>query len=720
MLVWLRQITSGWPVALGVGLVTSLVVGLPPWLEPLELWLYDWLWQLRPLEAPDDRLLIVQVTEADIQALGSWPPSDARLHELLTNLDRHKPAGIGLDLYRDLPSPPGSEQLSQLFAQNKFIAPVCLLSGDHNPGVAPPPQADPRFLGFTNVPVDDGGVVRRVVIFSEPQPDSPCQTSYAFGFQTARLYLQQQRIDPKLTQAEELQLGDRILRRLPERAGGYYRAETGGYQILLNYRCATQITCLPTTQVVTLSEALQNKFRPEQVQGKVVLIGVTNAPSIEDKFFTPFSRQDPTLRMPGVVIHAQITSQLISTALDGRRPIETLPEWVEVLWLWACASGGAAVPQIKSFRRSVLVLLLVAGGIGGVGVGTFLAGVWVAIATPLAGLATAAAIMGAAKIYQQQQKLQRIAQQVKNQEQDLAMLRSLLQENNLGTTAAPPEAMEATAVAKASTIPQPNLIADRYRLGRMLGAGGFGLIYMAEDTHTHQDCVVKQLQPARKDPRFLEVARRLFRTEGEILALLGDHPQIPKLIDHFTEADQFYLVEEFIPGTPLNRELNQSWPEAKVVDFLQQMLPVLAFIHRHGVIHRDVKPSNILRHQQGRLVLIDFGAVKPITLHNDQPPANLTIAIGTKGYTPPEQYAGQPSLSSDIYALGMVAVHALTGRHPSDLPIDELTGEVQWQHLVNVDKPLATLIERMVRYHFRDRYANANQVIADLKRLNFH
>jgi serine/threonine protein kinase len=151
-----------------------------------------------------------------------------------------------------------------------------------------------------------------------------------------------------------------------------------------------------------------------------------------------------------------------------------------------------------------------------------------------------------------------------------------------------------------------------------------------------------------------------------------------------------------------------------VLDLLRQLLPVLGFIHSQYVIHRDLKPGNIIRDRQhGRLVLIDFGAVKEI---QPQVAENLdrTIAIGTRGYTPPEQYAGQPNYTSDIYALGSIAIEALTNTHPRYLPVDENTGNMLWHDLVNISPALTKVLDKMLAYHFRDRYQSATAVLIDL------
>jgi serine/threonine protein kinase len=231
--------------------------------------------------------------------------------------------------------------------------------------------------------------------------------------------------------------------------------------------------------------------------------------------------------------------------------------------------------------------------------------------------------------------------------------------------------------------------------------------------------VIKQLVPARRDANFVNLARRLFNTEAEILSKLGHHPQIPHLLAYFEHQQEFYLVQEFIDGTPLDRELDGAvdpWSEERVLDLLRQLLPVLGFIHSQYVIHRDLKPGNIIRDRQnGKLVTIDFGAVKEIQpqIPSEQ---DRTISIGTRGYTPPEQYAGQPNFTSDIYALGTIAIEALTNTHPRYLPVDESTGNLIWRDLATVSPALAQVLDKMVAYHFKDRYQSASAVLIDLPR----
>jgi len=269
------------------------------------------------------------------------------------------------------------------------------------------------------------------------------------------------------------------------------------------------------------------------------------------------------------------------------------------------------------------------------------------------------------------------------------------------------------------------LLDRRYEVTQVLGAGGFGRTYLARDTRRpgNPTCVVKQLKPLRSDPNFLETARRLFNSEAETLEQLGHHDQIPRLLAYFEEDQEFYLVQEFIEGHTLTQELQpgQQWEEGRVMTLLDEVLSILDFVHSHGVIHRDIKPDNLIRRKSdNKLVLVDFGAVKQIRTQfaATQGRASNTVAIGTPGYMASEQALGQPRPTSDIYALGIIAIQAITGLMPVNFQEDLSTGEILWQHLVPVSRGLATLLSKMVRYHFKDRYQSAAEALEALRLLN--
>lgn len=269
------------------------------------------------------------------------------------------------------------------------------------------------------------------------------------------------------------------------------------------------------------------------------------------------------------------------------------------------------------------------------------------------------------------------------------------------------------------------LLNGRYKIIQALGTGGFGQTFLAEDTLNPDQprCVVKQLKPASQDNSFLKIARRLFQTEVDILRQLGSHDQIPTLLDDFEDDQEFYLVQEFVEGQTLSDELAEKCrlTESEVVVMLQDILQILAFVHSKQVIHRDIKPSNLIRRKKdGQFVLIDFGAVKQIStqVNVEQIQTGHTISIGTQGYVPSEQLMGKPRFNSDLYALGLTAIQALTGIHPCELPNHQDTAEVLWQDQAAVNPRLAVILNKMVRYHFSQRFQSASEVLRFLNQLD--
>ncbi|YAF96452.1 MAG: protein kinase [Nodularia sp. CChRGM 3473] len=265
------------------------------------------------------------------------------------------------------------------------------------------------------------------------------------------------------------------------------------------------------------------------------------------------------------------------------------------------------------------------------------------------------------------------------------------------------------------------LLDQRYQVVEPLGKGGFGHTYIALDTRRpgNPTCVVKHLKPVTSDPEFLPTARRLFNREAETLEKLGNHDQIPRLLAYFEENEEFYLVQELIVGHPLSSEMppGAKWSEEQAITLLQEVLPILEFIHSNQVIHRDLKPDNLIRRSDNKIVLVDFGAVKQVKSYSIMTPEQLkneTIAIGTPGYMPSEQGQGRPRPCSDIYALGMIAIQTLTGLSPIQLGEDSVSGEIVWQHHTEVSDQLAAILNKMVRHYFKYRYQSAKDALQAL------
>lgn len=271
------------------------------------------------------------------------------------------------------------------------------------------------------------------------------------------------------------------------------------------------------------------------------------------------------------------------------------------------------------------------------------------------------------------------------------------------------------------------VLKTRYQVVQSLGAGVFGQTYIAVDVDHPQNpkCVVKQLKVNSSLPSYIETLRLRFLTETETLIQLGHHSQIPELIACFEENERFYLVQEFIEGhalsaeLPVQRDLNYLWSEGEVISFLEDVLNILEFIHARGVIHCDLKPENLIRRiSDNKLVLIDFGSIQPIDFGIEAELPIYRIPVTSLGYIPPEQFVGQTKPNSDIYALGMIAIQALTGLTPLQLKIDPQSNEILWRSKETVvSNYLATIISQMIRYDDKERFQSAPEVLQVLQQI---
>ena len=265
------------------------------------------------------------------------------------------------------------------------------------------------------------------------------------------------------------------------------------------------------------------------------------------------------------------------------------------------------------------------------------------------------------------------------------------------------------------------LLRDRFQVLRPIAQGGFGATFLAieENLPGKPPCVIKQLRPSGTTPYLLKMARELFTREAETLGKIGNHPQIPRLLDYFEDSGQFYLVQEYVSGLTLQQEVRKNgvYSEAGVRHFLSEIMALLQYIHGQRVIHRDIKPANLIRRSQdGRLVLIDFGAVKNqiITTGQSEHTALTAYAIGTSGFAPPEQMAMRPVYSSDIYAVGVTCIYLLTAKIPKDLEYNPTTGDMMWEHLVDISHHLTTVLKKMLEMSVRNRYQVAQDVLRAL------
>jgi CHASE2 domain-containing sensor protein len=337
-----------WAIVTGFA-VTGLTIG-SRYLGLLQAWelnALDTAIRLRPAENPDSRLLVVTVTEADVvaQKQAQEPSrgslSDRSLTKLLDKLTPHHPIAIGLDIYRDYPVNKADPALAkQLRNRDSQILGVCKASeaaaGDV--GVAPPPEISPDRLGFSDLLHDPDRVVRRHYLAFTPPTASPCQAAYGLSVQLALRYLATKGIDLEFTPQETWKLGKLTFAPLAAHAGGYQKTDALGHQILLNYRSAP--TPLDLAPSVTMADVLAGKIPATQIKDRIVLIGTTAA-SFHDYVLTPYTTAEGSVRaIPGVILQAQMVSQLLSAALDGRPLIRSWDLGQDALWIWGWAVSG--------------------------------------------------------------------------------------------------------------------------------------------------------------------------------------------------------------------------------------------------------------------------------------------------------------------------------------------------------------------------------------------
>ncbi|UJB68815.1 serine/threonine protein kinase [Acaryochloris sp. 'Moss Beach'] len=282
--------------------------------------------------------------------------------------------------------------------------------------------------------------------------------------------------------------------------------------------------------------------------------------------------------------------------------------------------------------------------------------------------------------------------------------------------------------------PPATTIANRYRIVRELGQGGFGCTYLVEDIHRFNErCVLKEFAPASESSEILLTkAKELFVREAAVLYKL-DHPQIPQFREWFMgpQDRSLCLVQDYVEGDTYQALLRervkqgQTYTESEIYRFLTQLLPVLDYIHRQGLIHRDISPDNLIQRQRDGLpILIDFGGVKQITAsfgkfvdpNNPEQKFGGTTILGKPGYAPEEQIRlGKVYEHSDLYALGVTALVMLMGQDPQEF-YDANIRAFQWRH-IGVDEELARILETMVATQANARYPSAQRALRDLEQL---
>ncbi len=392
--------------------VTGLILGLrfAGLLQPLELAVLDQCFQLRPSEPIDTRIVIVAVEESDIRDTKQWPISDATLAQLLEIIRKQQPRAIGLDIYRDVPHEPGHQALVKVFESTPNLLGIQKVVGNVSGFVVNPPPALSKLgqVSANDLVVDADGKVRRNVLMLS---DSAGEPIFGLGADLALSYLEPEGITlkPLDEKAGIYQLGKTTISSLQASDGGYMRIDIGGYQILSNFRNLRQ-----GFQTIPFKQVLQGKVPADLFRDRIVLIGVT-AESAGDVFRTPYSSElnrelnSKTDWFSGVSIHADIASQLISAALEGRPLFRTWSESWECLWILVWAWVGATLSWMQRYHRiaapqttsrwvdrlpiNLIGIVVMSGGLLGVSYVMFLNAWWIPTVPPLLGLVGAASVI---------------------------------------------------------------------------------------------------------------------------------------------------------------------------------------------------------------------------------------------------------------------------------------------------------------------------------------
>ncbi len=366
-------------------IITGMVLGIKQlgWLQFLELVNFDAMVSLQKDTGADPRLLVVEITEADIKKQKRWPISDRTISQALQKLQQSQPKVIGLDIYRDIPQLPGRKPLLKELQMSNVIT-IYSLGDVNTEEISPIPGITSDRIGFNDFVIDTDGVVRRNLLYAYQGNDK----YYSFALRLSLKYLETQDISLNMT-PDALHLGKTPFPALGANSGGYQDIDDTGYQVLIDYRSDGK-----TARRVSLSQLLDGQVKPEWIKNKVVLIGTT-ATSIKDRFLTPYARNrlhNPGT--PGVLIHAQLVSQILRTTLDKQTLFWFWSEWVEVFWIWGWALiGGYLGWKTRNMFYQILTATIALGVLTTICWGFFTQLAWIPIISPaLALLLTSASI----------------------------------------------------------------------------------------------------------------------------------------------------------------------------------------------------------------------------------------------------------------------------------------------------------------------------------------
>jgi adenylate cyclase len=365
--------------------VTGAVIGLQltGTLQFLECAVLDQWFRLRSTESGESRIVLVTIDEKDISRLGRWPISDATLAKVLEKLKQQQPKVIGLDLYRNLPTEPGHQELLKIFASTpNLIGIQKALSDVNGPVVDPPPVlGEQNQIAASDLVLDADGKFRRHLLSIRNHNN---ETSLTLGVKLALAYLETENIRPQTNGKNQIiQLGKATFVPIDANEGGYVRADVGGYQILSNFRK------LPGGfPRISISDVLADKIPANMMAGRIVILG-SAAESLSDRFYTPYTTNVRTA-WSGLELHADLTSQILSAATDNRQLLKGLPEPLEWLWILLWTSIGTAFAwEMREPRRATLIVVGASVSLISCAYIFFLSGYWVIVISPLLALIAA-------------------------------------------------------------------------------------------------------------------------------------------------------------------------------------------------------------------------------------------------------------------------------------------------------------------------------------------
>jgi diguanylate cyclase (GGDEF)-like protein len=372
--------------------ITTIVLGIRrlSGLQALELLTYDWMVNLQSKNATDPRLLVVEITDKDIEQQNSWPITDKTIAQLLKNLQQHQPKVIGFDLYREVAYPPDTVVMRQELQKDNVV--VIQLLGNGENSVSAPPGVAREQIGFNDVVVDLDDVLRRNLMYVKLGGNQD-QELYSFALRISLKYLAERNLQFRVDD-HALQIGDAAFPTLQTNSGGYQLepSETAGWQTLINYRSPD------VARRVTLTEVLTGKVDPSLIKDKIVLIG-TSAPSIKDILPTPYRGSQSY--MPGVVAHSQMVSQILNVVLDDAPLLWFWSEGIENLWIWGWSLLGAVIAwKLRHPLAIVIVNIISISGLWGICLMLFAFGGWIpSVPAALALVITSGSVLGYKSLY---------------------------------------------------------------------------------------------------------------------------------------------------------------------------------------------------------------------------------------------------------------------------------------------------------------------------------